>query len=254
MKKLPLLPLVVSLSIACLVGSVVVSAAGMKETVKPAKSPAVVMQSTALPPKYEQIYDKLKKERTGISCDRTVRKVDRLGDNTVALESFLCMEADFPIFRRIAGDWIHYDKWVLNRINEKTGGGGYLIKFLDVTTDGKSDVILRYLVDFPLLKKERSKHFKMTTESFPRAFVLTGEGIEDEASLLVYARAEMVAFAAPGKDHELWIHVQGKAKLKSGFLYEALPEKILRTEAGDRIQRVLENYEAREIALKTNVN
>jgi hypothetical protein len=228
--------------------------AGQKSPIRSQKPQSTIEPSVALPLKYEVAFKRMKEQRQNVPCDRPIRTVQRHGDKTIGIESFLCVEGSFESMRKIATDFGSYGQWVLNNINERPTGGSYFIQFLDISAPNPDHVLLKYKVDFPFLKKERQKHFKVKSETFPRAFVLTGEGVEDAESLLNYARAEMVVFPAPKTDQELWLYVQGKAQLKSSFIYEALPEKILRSEAGDRLQRIADNYHDRELAVRAPAN
>lgn len=65
-----------------------------------------------VPAKYQEIFSKLRGVRIELPCERPIRKVERLGDNTISLESFICMDADFAMFRKIAGDITHYGAWL----------------------------------------------------------------------------------------------------------------------------------------------
>lgn len=202
-----------------------------------------------VPAKYQEIFNKLKAVRVEHPCDKPIRKVERLGDNTISLESFVCMDADFAMFKKIAGDIDHYDAWLLNKMNEKPDGGTYFIKFTSLQATPEPSIKLGYKIDIPFFKKEKVKTFKVRTESEKGIFILSGEGVQDPESYMHFARSTMYAFPAPGQPHEVWVYVEGKTKLKNSLLYQAMPEKMLRTEAGDRVGKILENYQAREAAI-----
>lgn len=202
-----------------------------------------------VPAKYQEIFNKLRGVRIEYPCEKSIRKIERLGDNTLSLESFVCMDADFAMFKKIAGDIDHYDAWLLDRMNEKPDGGTYFIKFTSLQSTPEPSIKLGYRIDIPFFKKEKVKTFRVRTESEKGVFVLSGEGVEDPESYMHFARSAMYAFPAPGQAHEVWVYVEGRTKLKNSLLYQAMPEKMLKTEAGDRIGKILENYQAREAAI-----
>jgi hypothetical protein len=202
-----------------------------------------------VPAKYQEIFSKLRGVRIEYPCEKSVRKVERLGDNTISLESFVCLDADFAMFKKIAGDIDHYGSWLLDRMNEKPDGGTYFIKFTSLQATPEPSIKLGYRIDIPFFKKDKVKTFRVRTESEKGVFVLSGEGVEDPESYMHFARSAMYAFPSPGQAHEVWVYVEGKTKLKNSLLYQAMPEKMLKTEAGDRIGKILENYQAREAAI-----
>lgn len=208
--------------------------------------------ASAAGPTDEEILAKLKL-KLGDKAEYTERNLRRIGNRTLELEVFVAGEGSYETATQVFSDWSHFADWALKNINRRADGGTYYMKIngLSVSATDNSVLEINSFLDLPMIKKEVKQKFRMKTEKPTKGvFTLSGEVILDEKSLLDTAGGYLKIFPVEGKSTRLWVYIRGEAKLKSWVIYEALPERLLTRESGERIQIVMDNYLTEEDRLK----
>jgi hypothetical protein len=177
------------------------------------------------------------------------RTVERIGDKTLKLESVVSLEADFERLKPIASDVASYHEWLLNKINDKPDGGVYPVRLtkLDPLATDPYGVLMEMKLHFPLIKKTLQRTMRFVPETKAQSLVLDADMPDKDDTMLSSGRAKLHFFPAEGEAGRVWVYIEGKIKIKNWLLYEALPTRILKREAGERFQQVIDNYQAEEI-------
>jgi len=172
------------------------------------------------------------------------RSIKRIGNRTLELEVLISSDGTYPLASQIFGAWQHYSNWALKNINKRPSGGEYflLVRGMKVAPKDKSILALDLFVDLPIYRKPLEREFRIKTAEEKGVMTLTVESVLNEHSLLGAAKGFLKVFPAEGKPNRVWIYLNAKATLKNWLVYEALPEKLLTRESGERIQTVMENY------------
>ncbi len=180
--------------------------------------------------------------------DYIERNVERLGDKTLKVESFISMEGDLLWFGKIASDVQDYETWLLHKINERPDGGTYPVKVtaLEKVKDDPYALISEMKIDFPLVKKTLRRKMRFVPTATPTKVIIDAEMPDLDDSMLSSGNCRLVFVKAEGEAGRMWGHLEGKVKIRNWFLYEALPTRILKREAGERFLQVVNNYLAEE--------
>lgn len=183
------------------------------------------------------------------------RSIKRIGNKTILFDSFVSMEADTKLFPAILNDIQNYSQWALKNINTRPNGGNYYIKVLDLKPEpGNTHALRNFIsVDLPLFKHNLQALVKIYPEETPNVYTVKMEMAPDERSILVGAKAIMKAFPAENRQNYKWIFVRAQVLLRHWLLYEALPDKLLKKESGERVQIVLDNYADEEERRKKRI-
>jgi hypothetical protein len=199
---------------------------------------------------YKKLQDILKKQ----SGPYNVRQITRVGKNTVEFEAFISLEADSKLYKKILGDFKNYPQWAIKNINNKPSGGTYYIKIkeLKVSPADPNLLIGIIFIDLPIMRHNFIGEFKLSSEETPKSYTVIGKMISGPQSILESADGMMKIFPAENKPSYRWIYVRSNVVLRNWLLYEAMPEKLLKRESGDRIQIVLDNYLDEEDRLKSS--
>jgi hypothetical protein len=181
--------------------------------------------------------------------DLIERTVQRVGDKTLEIESFLSMEGDFTTFGKIAGKVHDYPTWILHKINDKPDGGTYPVKITDLqkVVGDPFGLVTEMKLDFPLIKKTLFRKMRFVPEVTPERVRVVCEMPELDDSMLSSGTATLTFFPAEGETGRIWGYIVGRIKIRNWLLYEALPTRILKREAGERFNQVIYNYQAEEI-------
>jgi hypothetical protein len=188
----------------------------------------------------------LLKAKLGNQTEATFRNIRRIGERTIELENFIAGEMDPKLAPPILSDFAHWKDWILPGINDRPSGGKYIAQLKGLDYVSPEAMMVTFNFDLPLFRGDRTAKFKVTAVREAGVFTLSGETTQSEGTF-ARARTVMKVFPSPNPGYS-WIYVNGKAQLKSWMLYEALPEKLLQREAGDRIRILLENYLKEETA------
>lgn len=199
-------------------------------------------------PSDENAYASTKAALGAVTGDYMRRNVKRIGDQTLELEAFILQSGSLPYFAKIAADTPKWRDWALNGINEKLGGGGYLVQLLDLKPlVGNSGLDFYFKINLPTLRKVFNRAFEISVAEKPGQVTVLAKSIESDDSILNSVRGKIWVFPAVGQKDYLWVHLIGYAHIKSWLLYQALPEKLLMRESAHRLQTILDNYTAEEI-------
>jgi len=173
-----------------------------------------------------------------------IREVRRLGNRTLELELTAAIEADFEIVREVFSQVPSYPSWVLEGINDRPSGGKFFFQVLSLEADPKIPSVLhaKFLVDLPLLKHRSRRAFRFDIRSGPQSFTQAIEALPLEEGLIETAEGVLKIFPAARAPDLVWVYFRGMAVLRSWLLYEALPERILKKETGERLEILLANY------------
>ena len=194
-------------------------------------------------------YISLQRELSLKSGDFFKRVVRRVGNNTIDLEGYAALGGTLHNFYEIAKDVPSYRQWALNGINQKPGGGKYLVQILDLKPHPKRTHVLGALfgINFPGIQAKVEKDFLIHVGKDRQSVTVACESLQVPDLILSSLHGFITAFEAPKKKERLWIYFKGRALLRSWLLYQALPEKLLSTESSERIQTVLDNFTGEEI-------
>lgn len=181
------------------------------------------------------------------------RSVKRVGDKTVAVEIFASSEGDYKYAPKIFGDFPKYREWILHNINKRPSGGTYYLQMKDlVVKPGEPDIIVgNFVVDLPVFKKDMFRRFRAKSSQDKESFLVTVESVPLPDSVIGSGDGFMKVFPAPNNGTRLWYYLRGEVKIRNWLLYEALPDKLLARESGERVQQLLDNYLAQEDRLKS---
>lgn len=199
-----------------------------------------------LPPEKET-YQALRQVLKG-QGDRLVRKIAKKGQRTIVFEAMISQEGDFKLAPFILGNLRNYGRWALKDVNKKAGGGSYYLQIRDLKVDPLESVVLHTDCYFstPVYHKEMQRDFRMRFSQGEKVFTLAGEALPNADSPVASADGFMRIYPAEALPNRVWIYIQGEAVLRSWLLYEALPERVMGSETGERIQTILDNYLAEE--------
>lgn len=181
--------------------------------------------------------------------DYIQRKVERIGEKTIRIESYISMEGDLKWFGKIATDVSDYGTWLLNKINEKPDGGTYPVKIMGLDKDPEDAInglFAQMRLDFPVIKKDLRRKLRFIPHVSKSRVLIDGEMPDAKDNMMSAGSAKLVFFQADGEPSRMWGYVEGKIKIRNWLLYEALPTGILKREAGERFQQVITNYLAEE--------
>ena len=203
---------------------------------------ATAWGTVPLPPDGELL--KVLRARLPSHGDAAERKVTRVGNRTIEFESWVSTEADFGDAKEILADWDHYGDWVLANINKKPSGGNYLVQILDLkpAAGQKDTVVTTVKIDLPLFQHELQCVLKLKSMGTPEAFTLIGDISGMTGTYIENVEAVLKMFPVEKTTNRAWIYVKGLVKLKNWLLYEAMPERMLKSETGQRIQTIVDNY------------
>ncbi len=180
--------------------------------------------------------------------DHIERTVERIGGKTLRLESFISMEGDLGWFGRISSDVQQYSSWILNQINERPEGGTYPVQLTGLAKDSTDPLGLfaEMKLVFPLIKKTLRRQMRFVPNIKANRVRIDAEMPNLDDTMLSSGRAQLVFFPAQGDPGRLWGYVEGTIKIRNWLLYEALPTRILKRDAGERFLQIVNNYQAEE--------
>lgn len=200
-------------------------------------------------PNSASAYASLQRELSLKNGDYFKRVVRRAGNNTIDLEGYASLNGTLNNFYEIAKDVPSYRKWALNGINQKPGGGRYLVQILDLKPHPQRTNVLEAIfgLNFPGIQAKVEKDFLIHVGKDARSVTVACESLKAQDLILSSLQGFITAFEAPKQKERLWVFFKGRALLRSWLLYQALPEKLLTTESSERIQTVLDNFTGEEI-------
>src|SRR5690606_10707895 len=137
----------------------------------------------------------------------------------------------------------NYPDWVFNGINDRPEGGKYFTQVRDLTYQSPppTGLLIAHLAfELPVFKHELKRKFQMHSETHNDVFTLHGKILPLKDSVIPNAEGFMKVF--PVSSNRVWIYTKAWIRLKPWLLYQALPERLLQSETGERLQIILDNY------------
>lgn len=194
----------------------------------------------------EALLPKLR-QTIGTEADYFERNIKRVGNRTITLDVVISTDGDYEYAKQILPDYKGWPGWALQRINEKPDGSSYIIQILSLTPMVEpSKMLTKIFVDLPVFKQSAERGLKFKSEIGPKSSTVSVETLPSEGGFIESLKGIGRVFPAEGRRDRVWFYFQGDVKLSSWLVYEALPEKLLKRETGDRIRRIMENYTREE--------
>ena len=183
-------------------------------------------------------------EGKGDFQDRAFR---RIGERTLEFEGFISTEADINLLKTIFKEPGQYNRWLTPSINKRPSGGEYMIKLqsFNLAPQATHTLIAKLLFDLPVFKREIECYMDIKTEQKGNAFWLTATVDANRPGTYIEGFQTVIQVFPKGKGR-VWLHALGNVKFKNWLLYEALPDRLLNRETGERLQIVIDNYLAEE--------
>ena len=192
-----------------------------------------------------EILSKLK-ERIGTQTYVVSRKLIRHdSDLSIELESMMAFEGDYPIVTQTLNEPKRFREWALNNINLRPNGNSYFIHIVDLLSDARRPQVVTILFDFnlPLFKEPLRRTWVLTSQEteqeFGKVFTLEADTDQGAASPLGSAFAIAKVFR---RADSVWMYLSGRVRLRNWLLYQAMPDSILGTESGERLEIIIANY------------
>lgn len=197
----------------------------------------------ALPPDAE-VYRAVQNVLKGQQGDLIRKKVVKKGNKTVEFELFVSQDGEIKLAPTILGDLGAFPRWATKDINKKPGGGSYFLQILGMTVDHAESHILHFDSELalPVYHKEIKRDFRITPLQKGDTFTLTAEALPNDKSPVATMQGFLRVYPAEGAPNRLWFYLKGQIVFKNWLIYEALPEAVMNTEAGERVQTLLEDY------------
>lgn len=192
------------------------------------------------------------KAKLGTRKDAVERSVRRLADLTLEVDSALVFPGDFSTFKKVAPDFSHWRDWTLHDINlPPPADGEYLLQIHDIVEKEPGTVSAIFSFNLPLMRNHRARSLQMKVSQNPGAFLIEGETIPAEKSAVKRAKAFLKAFPAKDLPGHVWVQFKALVVFKNWFLFQALPDKVVLRELGDRLGYIAQNYQREEQRLKS---
>lgn len=176
----------------------------------------------------------------------------RLGDRTIQLDSVISLDGDFELIPKIMSNFGEYSRWLIEDINRSPSGRNYYMQVKNVAVDPNTTDIVRvfYSFNLPVFKHIGNRGFRLKADTKPKCFSIQAEGIPHEKSIIESTVGTLRVFKGPDQPERLWVSMRGQLKLRNWIVYEALPERLITREAGERIEIMLKNFQKEEERLK----
>ncbi len=170
------------------------------------------------------------------------RVARRIGDRTIEVEGFIAMEGDIALAHQILSEPKAFSRWILPGINQRPSGGGYFVKVmaLNLAPGSPNTLVTDLRFDLPLFKKDISCYMDVKTEMKGKNLWFTATVHSMKGTYIEHFEAMIQFFPKAGG--QMWVYALGQVKFKSWLLYEALPDRLLTRETGERLQIVIDNY------------
>lgn len=175
-------------------------------------------------------------------------ELTRVGDKTIQVETFASIDGDIDMASQIIADLDSYPKWILNNINTSPTGDKYVIQFKGLKFEAAKPgrIGIQFALELPVFKHQGLSLVDVKTSRVGDAFAMSATGVPNPEAVIENLSGVMHVFRAEDDSNRLWFFLTGRMKLRPWLLYEALPERLINREAGDRLQILLNNYRAEE--------
>lgn len=198
--------------------------------------------------KRDQVLKTLKTNLYGVG-DHVERKVERLGDKTLRLETLISLEADLPRMISIFKDVKSYPDWIIRDINVNAEGDPYRMQVLSFKPNGiENQLVLDMNINVPIIRRKITRVAEFSPMDIDGTFVLKAEMHPTPEGMVESGLAHMYLVQATDDNSRVWVYIDGSLKLRNWLIYQALPKRLLQREAGERVDIVLRNYMAEELS------
>ncbi len=195
---------------------------------------------------FPQVQSKLKNK----SSDFLEHEVKRLGNKRISLNAYVSFEADWKLLTTLTQQFSKYPSWILPRINEFAPGEKFYIQIISISPDVKfpNHLEVQLALILPGLNIPITRVFKfepsLATDNSILSFKITA--LKSEESQVKDLSGYIHFYKDPNNPFRAWGYVDITVLLNYWLVYEALPEKILNKEAGERVRIIMENYQGFE--------
>ncbi|MBY0369584.1 hypothetical protein K2X33_02790 [bacterium] len=172
------------------------------------------------------------------------QKVERKGDKTLEVESLLEIAGDLASFEMVAKDLPHWRDWAFEKINNPgEGQSDYIVQLHDAVSKAPEQMTALFSFNLPFFGKNRTRSFHIQQSKIPAGYRIQAESLLNTNSALKSAKVVADAYLATTKKNMLWVAIHATVVFKSWLIYEALPEKVVLRELGDRLSTIVANFE-----------
>ena len=123
--------------------------------------PSLGFAAPVIPSSEMALYDRVKLTLAG-KGDHVEQTLQRLGDRTINIETFISAEADAEKATKILGEPWNYGKWALPSLNNRPSGGSYRIQVESLSPSPSDSNLIgaKFQVNLPLLTKKMERFFQ----------------------------------------------------------------------------------------------
>ncbi len=179
-------------------------------------------------------------------------QVKRLGKNTLEVECFAALHGEISLFKKIVPKYAEWRDWLLADINlPEPGADAYVFQFHDILQQTADSVVTVFSFNLPFFGKQRTRGFNVKKIETDKSLALLAETQLSENSVVKTAKAYLKAIQPAQPSQTLWVGVSAVVEFKSWMLYQALPEKVVLREVGERLKIISENYKKEENLSRT---
>ncbi len=174
--------------------------------------------------------------------DYSERNARRVGNRTIEVEGFISLDGELELTKEILAEPKEYARWLLPNINTRPSGGEYLVKIMgmELAPESTNVLITKLSFDLPLFKKEIDCHVKVGSERKGNRVVLNATIDTLQGTYIEHFQAVLQFFQR--EKGKLWVYALGEVRFKHWLVYEALPDRLLNRETGERLQIAIDNY------------
>lgn len=177
----------------------------------------------------------------------TVRK---LGNRKVELEGFVSLDADWNTIQTTAKKVSDYPKWIFPRINFRGKGESFYLLFnsMELVPEAPQDLKVEIALAIPAIKISVKKnfHFEFLPQANPNQWTLTTRIVDPSDSAVESFSGYAHFYRPPHRSGRVWCYLNLSLVFNSWVIYESLPERLLSTEAGERLRILMESYQTLE--------
>ncbi len=193
------------------------------------------------------IFNKIKSSLNPTTMDQFQHSVKRMGNKKITLEAFISLEADWNKLKKIATQVSDYPKWVFPRINDRGGGEKFFIQFASISAlaNHPNTLDIDVFLNLPALKIPVRRLFLFEPVPHPDStvFIMRVTALAVEDSPVKDLSGFAYFFKNPKNPSQIFSYLDVSVVLTHWLVYEALPERLLTRDIGDRLKILMENYQ-----------
>lgn len=203
---------------------------------------------TDFPPS-DQIFPKIKKTLAG-KGDMATREVQRVGNKTLLMEAFVSTDGNYDMAKKIFTNFELYPKWTLNDINKSAAGKTYKMQFQGMKWSPSDSMMeILYELNLPVYHYTGSRKYHIEEVKSEKTLCIEVSAATLKDAFIESSKGRFYVWKAPGEKDRIWFYFRGYATIGPWIIYEALPERVVMNESGERVQTLLQNYQKEESRL-----